>query len=121
MIYRAPAISGQNQYPHLSVSRTSSFEHSRRVTIPAGMPIFTKSKNFYFELDLCLYAPSLAICTDRLYLASGSSAVIKITVIVDKTAKTSKELVNNAFVSSATFDPNLSNNAVVQKTLVATK
>lgn len=52
-------------------------------------------------------------------LASGSSAIIKITVMVNKTAKVGKELVNNAFVSSATFDPNLSNNSVVQKTLVA--
>jgi uncharacterized repeat protein (TIGR01451 family) len=51
-------------------------------------------------------------------LASGSSAIIKITVLVNKTAKVGKELVNNAFVSSITFDPNLSNNAVVQKTLV---
>ncbi len=51
-------------------------------------------------------------------LASGSSAIIKITVIVNKTAKPGKELVNNAFVSSATFDPDLSNNTVVQKTMV---
>lgn len=51
-------------------------------------------------------------------LASGDSAVIKITVKVNKTAKVGKELVNNAFVSSTTFDPDLVNNAVIQKTLV---
>lgn len=52
-------------------------------------------------------------------LASGESVEIKITVKVNKTAKVGKELVNNAFVSSTTFDPDLVNNAVVQKTLVA--
>ena len=51
-------------------------------------------------------------------LANGSTAIIKITVLVNKTAKVGKELVNNAFVSSVTFDPDLTNNAVVQKTMV---
>jgi hypothetical protein len=51
-------------------------------------------------------------------LASGSTAIIKITVLVNKTAKVGKELINNAFVSSVIFDPDLSNNSVVQKTMV---
>jgi len=51
-------------------------------------------------------------------MKSNSTALIKITVMVIKAAKVGKELVNNAFVSSSTFDPNLSNNAVVQKTMV---
>jgi hypothetical protein len=45
--------------------------------------------------------------------------VIKIIVTVNKTAKVGKELVNNATVSSATYDPMLTNITVVQKTLVA--
>jgi hypothetical protein len=39
-------------------------------------------------------------------------------VTVSKTAKVGKELVNNASVSSETYDPDLLNNSVVLKTLV---
>jgi uncharacterized repeat protein (TIGR01451 family) len=65
----------------------------------------------------CKYANYQVTCTSA-GLASGSSAVIKITVTVSKTAKVGKELVNNASVASETYDPNLLNNSVVQKTLV---
>jgi uncharacterized repeat protein (TIGR01451 family) len=65
----------------------------------------------------CEYANYQVTCISS-GLASGSSAVIKITVTVNKTAKVGKELVNNASVSSETFDPDLLNNSVVQKTLV---
>lgn len=51
--------------------------------------------------------------------AIGGSTVIMITVTVNKTAKVGKELFNNATVSSATNDPVLTNNTVVQKALVA--
>ncbi len=44
---------------------------------------------------------------------------INITVAVNKTAKIGKELVNNATVSRATYDPMLTNNRVVQKTMVS--
>jgi uncharacterized repeat protein (TIGR01451 family) len=66
----------------------------------------------------CKYANYAVICTGT-SLASGSSAIIKITVTVNKTAKVGKELVNNAVVSSTTYDPVMTNNTVVQKTLVA--
>ncbi len=66
----------------------------------------------------CKYAKYAVNCTST-SLASGSSAVIKITVIVNKAAKAGKELVNNATVSSVTYDPVMINNSVVQKTLVA--
>jgi uncharacterized repeat protein (TIGR01451 family) len=65
----------------------------------------------------CKYANYQVTCTSA-SLASGSSAVIKITVTVNKDAKVGKELVNNASVSSDTFDPDLLNNSTVQKTLV---
>jgi uncharacterized repeat protein (TIGR01451 family) len=65
----------------------------------------------------CSYANYAVTCT-RTSLASGSSAIIKITVTVNKAAKPGKELVNNATVSSAINDPILTNNTVVQKTLV---
>lgn len=67
----------------------------------------------------CTYAASsgTVTCTSA-SLASGSSAIIKVSVVVSKTARVGKEVVNNASVSSATFDPNLSNNAAAQKTLV---
>jgi uncharacterized repeat protein (TIGR01451 family) len=66
----------------------------------------------------CKYANYAVACTST-SLASGSSAAIKLTVMVNKTAKVGKELVNNAMVSSLTYDPVLTNNTVVQKTLVA--
>jgi uncharacterized repeat protein (TIGR01451 family) len=65
----------------------------------------------------CTHANSKVTCTSDT-LASGSSATIKITVTVSKTAKVGKALVNNASVSSETFDPDLLNNSVVLKTLV---
>jgi len=68
----------------------------------------------------CSYAENSGTVTCTIdSLKSGSSAIIKITVLVNKTAKLGKELVNNAFVSSSTFDPDMSNNAIVQKTMVA--
>ncbi len=66
----------------------------------------------------CRYVNYAVTCT-KASLASGASAVIKITVTVNKTAKLGKELVNNAAVSSATYDPVTTNNSVVQKTMVA--
>jgi uncharacterized repeat protein (TIGR01451 family) len=66
----------------------------------------------------CKYASGKVSCTSA-SLASGSSAVIKITVTVNKTAKVGKELVNNATLSSAIYDPIMTNNTVVQKTMVA--
>jgi large repetitive protein len=65
----------------------------------------------------CKYANYQVTCTSS-SLASGSSAVIKITVTVNKTAKVGKDLVNNASISSETFDPDLLNNSVIEKTLV---
>jgi uncharacterized repeat protein (TIGR01451 family) len=68
----------------------------------------------------CSYAKNsaTATCTTS-SLASGSSATIKITVTVNKTARVGKELVNNATVSSMIYDPIMTNNTVVQKTMVA--
>lgn len=66
----------------------------------------------------CKYANYAVTCTST-SLASGSSAIIKITVTVSKTAKVGKELVNNATVSSTTYDPVMTNNSVVQKTMVS--
>ena len=65
----------------------------------------------------CSFATGKVTCTNA-SLAVGSTAAIKITVTVSKTVKTGKELVNNAAVSSATYDPDSTNNLVVQKTLV---
>jgi uncharacterized repeat protein (TIGR01451 family) len=66
----------------------------------------------------CAHSKGTVTCASA-SLTSGSSATIKITVTVSKTAKVGKELVNNALVSSTTYDPDLLNNNVVQKTLVA--
>jgi hypothetical protein len=44
---------------------------------------------------------------------------IKITVTVNRAARVGKELVNNAQASSVTSDSVLTNNMVVQKTMVA--
>jgi uncharacterized repeat protein (TIGR01451 family) len=65
----------------------------------------------------CTYANSQVTCTSA-SLASGGSATIKITVTVNSAAKVGKELVNNVTVSSDTFDPNLLDNSVVEKTMV---
>ncbi len=65
----------------------------------------------------CKNAKGTLTCTTG-GLASGETAAIKLTVKVSKTAKPGKDLVNNAWVSSLTFDPVDANNTVVQKTLV---
>lgn len=65
----------------------------------------------------CKYANYAVTCTGT-SLTSGSSATIKITVTVNKTAKVGKDLVNNATVSSQTYDPVIINNSAVQKTMV---
>ncbi len=67
----------------------------------------------------CKYTKNNATvtCTSN-SLASGGSTAIKITVTVSKTAKVGKDLVNTAQVTSATYDPNSTNNAVTQKTSV---
>jgi uncharacterized repeat protein (TIGR01451 family) len=65
----------------------------------------------------CKHSNGKVTCTSA-GLASGSTATIKITVTVNKDAKVGKELVNSASLSSETFDPDLLNNSVVQKTLV---
>ena len=65
----------------------------------------------------CTYANDAVTCTGA-SLASGKSAVIKITVTVSKTARVGSDLVNNASVSSATYDPIMTNNTIVQKTRV---
>jgi len=65
----------------------------------------------------CTYANSKVTCTSA-SLASGATAYIKISVIVKKSAPVGKDLVNNAEVTSLTFDPDLLNNSVVQKTRV---
>jgi uncharacterized repeat protein (TIGR01451 family) len=52
-------------------------------------------------------------------LASGSTAVIKVSVTVNKNAKEGKNLVNTAQVSSVTYDPILANNSATEKTMVA--
>ncbi len=65
----------------------------------------------------CTYAHSKVTCTSA-SLASGDSAVIKISVLVAKSAPVGKNLINNGNVTSLTFDPDLVNNSVVQKTMV---
>ena len=65
----------------------------------------------------CAYANGKVTCTSS-SLTVGSTATMKITVTVSKTAKIGKKLVNNALVSSATYDPVTTNNTVVEKTLV---
>ena len=65
----------------------------------------------------CAFANGKITCTSS-SLTVGSTATIKITVTVSKTVKIGKQLVNNAQVSSATYDLVTTNNTVVQKTLV---
>ncbi len=66
---------------------------------------------------ICKYKKGTLTCTTS-GLDSGATATINITVKVSKTAKVGKDLVNNAFVSSLTDDLDLTNNSVVEKTLV---
>ena len=66
----------------------------------------------------CAYSNYKVTCSSA-SLAAGSSASIKINVTVNKTAKVGKDLVNNAVVSSATYDPDMLNNSMVLKTTVA--
>jgi uncharacterized repeat protein (TIGR01451 family) len=68
----------------------------------------------------CSYSKNSATvtCTST-SLASGGTATIKITVTVNKTAKVGKELVNTAEVSSTSYDPEMANNTVTQKTMVS--
>jgi uncharacterized repeat protein (TIGR01451 family) len=68
----------------------------------------------------CSYAKNSATVTcTRASMDSGSTAIIKITVTVNKTAKVGKELVNTAEVSSTIYDPEMANNTVTQKTMVS--
>lgn len=66
----------------------------------------------------CKYANFAVTCTSS-SLASGGSAIIKVTVMVNRTAHVGKNIVNNANVSCRTFDPVLTNQKVVQKTMVS--
>lgn len=65
----------------------------------------------------CTFADSKVTCTSS-GLASGATAYIKISVLVKKSAPVGKDLVNNAEVTSLTFDPDLLDNDAVQKTRV---
>jgi uncharacterized repeat protein (TIGR01451 family) len=67
----------------------------------------------------CTHESGIVTCTPKASLASGSSATIKITVTVIKTAKVGKDLVNTAEVSSPAYDPHTENNSAMQKTTVA--
>jgi len=51
-------------------------------------------------------------------MAMGGTATTRITVMVSKTVKIGKDLVNNSMISSVTYNPVTTNNSVVQKTLV---
>lgn len=66
----------------------------------------------------CMYADYEVTCT-RARLSRGTSASITITVRVNKFAQVGRYLVNNAYVTSITYDPKLTNNRVFQKTMVA--
>jgi uncharacterized repeat protein (TIGR01451 family) len=68
----------------------------------------------------CEYDKGKVTCTSD-SLATGSAAIIKITVVVAKTATAGKDLVSNVNVSSATYDPVLTDNAFLLKTLVEEK
>ncbi len=65
----------------------------------------------------CKFKKGTLTCTTS-GLDSGATATINLTVKVSKTAKVGKDLVNNAFVSSLTDDLDLTDNSVVEKTLV---
>jgi uncharacterized repeat protein (TIGR01451 family) len=68
----------------------------------------------------CSYAKNSAMVScNSASMVSGGTAIIKITVAVNKTAKVGKELVNTAEVSSTTYDPEMANNTVTQKTMVS--
>lgn len=65
----------------------------------------------------CTYASPEVTCTGA-SLTSGRSAVIKITVRVNKATAVGKNLINTASVTSETVDPDMANNSASQTTRV---
>ncbi len=67
----------------------------------------------------CKYsAQSSTVTCTAPSLTSGSSAVVKITVTVSKTARVGKRLVNTGLVSSQTYDSQPTNNTATLQTMV---
>ncbi|HZW04436.1 MAG TPA: putative Ig domain-containing protein [Anaerolineaceae bacterium] len=68
----------------------------------------------------CKQTDGVLTCSTK-SLASGATATFNLAVMVSRSAAPGSELVNTAWVSSPTYDPDLENNATVQATLVKAK